>query len=78
MTIENANKARVLLDEKECLEEVSSKLEDFMKVSVDISVTNPSPHIAWARDYIKQFMTEDVISRMRTRITEIEKEIGKL
>lgn len=31
MTIENANKVRVLLDEKECLEEASARLSDFFR-----------------------------------------------
>lgn len=78
MNIENANKVRTLLTEKECLEEVISKLEDFMNVYVDISVSNPSPQMAWVRDYIQRFTTKDIISRMKKRIVEIEEEISKL
>lgn len=78
MTIEKAQEISKLLDEKECLEMASEKLSDYLRIRVEISVDNPSPASAWVRDYTGEFMTQEVIRKMRSRIAEIDKAISEI
>ena len=78
MTLDNAKEVSRLLDEKECLEMVSEKLSDYLRIRVEISVDNPSPATTWVRDYTGEFMTQEVIRKMRSRIAEIDKAIREM
>ena len=78
MTLDNAKEVSRLLDEKECLEMASEKLSDYLRIRVEISIDNPSPSSAWVREYTGEFMTKEVIRKMRDRIAEIEKTISKM
>ena len=78
MTLDNAKEVSRLLDEKECLEMASEKLSDYLRIRVEISVDNPSPSSTWVREYTGEFMTKEVIRKMRDRIAEIEKTISKM
>ena len=78
MTLDEAKEVSRLLDEKECLEMASEKLSDYLRIRVEISVDNPSPSSAWVRDYTGEFMTQEVIRKMRGRIKEIDRIIGKM
>ena len=78
MTLDNAKEVSRLLDEKECLEMASENLSDYLRIRVEISVDNPSPSSVWVREYTGEFMTKEVIRKMRDRIAEIEKTISKM
>lgn len=78
MTIEKAQEISKLLDEKECLEMAVSKLDDYLRIRVEIGIDNPSPCSAWVREYTGEFMTKDVIGRMEARIAEIDKVISEM
>ena len=78
MTIEKAQEISKLLDEKGCLEMAVNKLDDYLRIRVEIGIDNPSPCSAWVRDYTGEFMTEDVIGRMEARIAEIDKVISEM
>lgn len=78
MTIEKAQEISKLLDEKGCLEMAVNKLDDYLRIRVEIGIDNPSPSSAWVRDYTGEFMTKDVIGRMEARIAEIDKVISEM
>jgi len=78
MTIEKAQEISKLLDEKECLEMAVNKLDDYLRIRVEIGIDNPSPCSAWVRNYTGEFMTKDVIGRMEARIAEIDKVISEI
>ena len=78
MTIEKAQEISKLLDEKGCLEMAVKKLDDYLRIRVEIGIDNPSPCSTWVRDYTGEFMTKDVIGRMEARIAEIDKVISEM